>query len=158
MTNNKSLTLAIKEGERGMRQNHGGPFGAVIVRGQKIIARGHNLVLRTKDPTAHAEIVAIRLASKKLKRFDLSDCVIYSSCEPCPMCLAAIHWAKMKKLYYAGTRNDAAKIYFDDKFIYDVIKGKVKGGQVKVKQIKKLRKNCLEIFQAWQEKEDKVRY
>ena len=139
-----------------MRSNEGGSFGAVIVRNGKIIARGHNLVIKTNDPTAHAEIVVLRRASAKLKRFDLSDCEIYSSCEPCPMCFSAIHWAKMKKLYFGCTRDDAAKIGFDDKFIYDVIQGKAAKKQVKAVHLD--RKDCLNLFKEWQNKNDKKQY
>ncbi len=150
------MDLARKEANRGMNNNEGGPFGAVIVREGKVIAKAHNRVIKTNDPTAHAEMIAIRKASKKLNRFDLSDCQIYATCEPCPMCLAAIHWAKMKVLYYGCTRTDAAKISFDDKFIYDVIKEKAKKPQVAKYQIE--RNKCLHLFEDWQKKEDKVPY
>lgn len=150
------MPIAIKEAQKGLRLGSGGPFGAVIVKNGKIIAKGHNTVLKTNDPTAHAEINALRQATKKLKRFDLSDCEIYSSCEPCPMCLSAIHWAKMKKLYFGATRKDAAKIGFDDKFIYDVLKGTAKKKQVKTKQIDRLA--CLKPFQEWEAKPDKTMY
>ena len=153
---NKFMKIAIKEAFRGLKKGSGGPFGAVIVRNGKIIAKGHNEVIKTNDPSAHAEIVAIRKASAKLKRFDLSDCEIYSSCEPCPMCFSAIHWAKMKKLYYGCTKKDAAKIGFNDKFIYDVIKGISKKKQVKIKQID--RKECLKPFKEWELKKDKIQY
>lgn len=153
---NKFMKIAVKEALNGLRKNEGGPFGAVIIRKGKIIARAHNEVIKTNDPSAHAEIVAIRKASKKLKRFNLSDCEIYSSCEPCPMCFAAIHWAKMKKLYYGCTRNDAEKIGFDDKFIYDVIKGISKKKQIAVKQIE--RKDCLMPFREWELKTNKMKY
>jgi guanine deaminase len=153
---NKFIKIAIEEGRKGMRNNEGGPFGAVIVRNGKIIAKGHNLVIKTNDPTAHAEIVALRRASAKLKRFDLSDCEIYSSCEPCPMCFSAIHWAKMKKLYFGCTRDDAAKIGFDDKFIYDVIQGKAVKKQVKTVHLDG--KDCLNLFEEWQNKSDKRPY
>ena len=143
------MKIAIEEVSIGMKLNDGGPFGAVIVRNNKVIARAHNEVLKTNDPTAHAEIVAIRKASARLKRFDLSDCEIYSSCEPCPMCFSAIHWAKMRMLYYGCTRNDAAKMGFDDKFIYDVIKGVSKKKQLTLTQIN--RKECLEQFREWTE-------
>jgi len=116
------MHLSIKEAFKGMRKGEGGPFGAVIVRKGKIISISHNKVLKSKDPTAHAEINAIRMASKKLKKFDLSDCEIYSSCEPCPMCLAAIEWARIKYLYYGCTRRDADKLGFGDKEIYDDLK------------------------------------
>lgn len=150
------MKIAIEEALEGLKKNHGGPFGAVIVRNGKVIAKAHNEVIRKNDPTNHAEMMAIRKASAKLKRFDLSDCEIYSSCEPCPMCFSAIHWAKIKKLYYGCTEKDAAQIGFDDKFIYDVIKGTSKKKQVKLKQID--RKECLKPFKKWEEKENKVRY
>jgi guanine deaminase len=150
------MKIAKKESEKGMRANEGGPFGAIIVRNEKIIAKGHNKVIKTNDPTAHAEVIAIREASKKLGRFDLSDCEIYSSCEPCPMCLAAIHWAKMRKLYFGCTRKDAKKIGFDDKFIYDVIKGTAKKKQVKSICIDRI--DCLVPFEEWAKKSDKTRY
>ncbi len=153
---NKFMKIAIREAFNGLKKNDGGPFGAVIVKNGKIIAKGHNEVIKTNDPSAHAEIVAIRKASAKLKRFDLHDCEIYSSCEPCPMCFSAIHWAKMKKLYYGCTTKDVAEIGFDDKFIYDVIKGIAKKKQVKVKQID--RKKCLKPLKEWKLKEDKVQF
>lgn len=153
---NKFMKTAVKEALKGMRKNDGGPFGAVIVKDGKIIARGHNRVIKTNDPTAHAEIIAIRKAAKKLKRFELSDCEVYSSCEPCPMCLAAIHWAKMKKLYYGCTEEDAAKVGFDDKFIYDAIKGISEKKQVEAVQVD--REECLKPFEEWEQKNDKVKY
>ena len=150
------MKIANEEAEKGMNANDGGPFGAVITKNGKIIAQGHNKVIRTNDPTAHAEITAIREATKKLGKFDLSDCEIYSSCEPCPMCLSAIHWAKMKKLYFGCTRKDAEEIGFDDKFIYDVIKGTAKKKQVKVINLD--RKDCLVPFNDWMKKSNKVNY
>lgn len=152
----KFMAVAIKEAFKGMRANQGGPFGAVIVRNGKIIAKCHNKVIATNDPTAHAEVNAIRKATAKLKRFGLSDCEIYSSCEPCPMCLAAIHWAKMRVLYYGCTRKDAANIGFDDNFIYDVLKGKAKKKQVQVIQTD--RQECLKPFDEWRGKRNKVKY
>lgn len=152
----KFMAAAVREAFAGMRKNDGGPFGAVIVKNGKIIARGHNVVIGTNDPTAHAEIVAIRKAAAKLKRFNISDCEIYSSCEPCPMCFGAIHWAKMNKLYYGATRRDAAAIGFDDKFIYDVIRGTARKKQVAVKNI--FRKESLGPFREWAAKQDKTRY
>ena len=116
---------AIKEAERGMKQKDGGPFGAVIVDKEgNIVAKGHNQVLSTNDPTAHAEISAIRTACQKLNTKNLSDYIIYSTCEPCPMCLSAIIWANIKTLYYGSTRQDAAKIGFKDEDIYDFLAGK----------------------------------
>ena len=153
---NKYMHLAIEEAFKGMRADDGGPFGAVIVKDGKIIAVGHNQVVRTNDPTAHAEIVAIRKATNLLGRFDLSDCEIYSSCEPCPMCFAAIHWAKMKSLYYGATRYDAADIGFDDQYIYDVIEGKASKEQVT--KIRIDHNECLGPFKEWSAKNDKVEY
>jgi len=150
------MKAAVEEAEYGVKHNHGGPFGAVIVKDGKIIARSHNKVITTNDPTAHAEINAIREASTKLKRFDLSDCELYTSCEPCPMCFSAIHWAKMKKMYYGCTRADAAVIGFDDEFIYDVIKGTAEKEQVQTEQIE--RESCLKAFSLWEAKEDRVPY
>src|SRR3954468_13693922 len=112
---------AIRISIEKMRGNHGGPFGAVVVRNGKVVGRGWNQVTSTNDPTAHAEICAIRDACKKLKTFQLDDCELYTSCEPCPMCLAAIYWARLKKIYFANTRQDAAEIGFDDDFIYQEI-------------------------------------
>lgn len=150
------MELAIKEALDGMKNNDGGPFGAVIVRNGEIISFAHNEVIKTNDPTAHAEVTALRKASSKLSRFDLSDCEIYSSCEPCPMCFAAIHWAKIKKLYYGSTREDAANIDFDDQYIYDVIKGTAKELQVEIQQIH--REESLEPFRKWKLKIDKTKY
>lgn len=153
---NKYMKIANEEAIRGVKKGDGGPFGAVIVRKGKIIARGHNEVIKTNDPTAHAEVVAIRKACKRLKRFDISDCEIYSTTEPCPMCFSVIHWAKMKNLFYGCSRRDAAKIGFDDKFIYDVIMGKAIKKQVASKQIN--RKECLPAHNLWTKKTDKVPY
>lgn len=102
----------------------GGPFGAVVARNGEIISRGHNQVLQTNDPTAHAEVVAIRKACAKLGRFSLHDCVLYSSCDPCPMCFSAIHWAKIPRCVYSGSPDDAAAVGFDDRFLYDTLQGK----------------------------------
>jgi len=153
---NEFMKRAVEEAYIGMRNDAGGPFGAVVVKDGKIIAIGHNEVIETNDPTAHAEIVAIRKATKILGRFDLSDCEIYSSCEPCPMCFSAIHWAKMKTLYFGANRHDAAKIGFDDQYIYDVIEGKATKEQVTV--IKIDRDEALGPFQEWDSKMNKVEY
>jgi guanine deaminase len=152
----KFMKLAIDEALAGLKSNEGGPFGAVIVKNGEIVSFAHNEVIKTNDPTAHAEVTAIRKASSKLGRFDLSDCEIYSSCEPCPMCFAAIHWAKIKKLYYGSTREDAANINFDDQYIYDVIKGTAIDLQVDVIQIHRL--ESLEPFRQWKTKIDKNQY
>lgn len=150
------MKIAVAEAFAGMRAGHGGPFGAVIVKDGEILAQEHNHVLELNDPTAHAEMQVIRVATKKLGRFDLSDCEIYSSCEPCPMCLAAIHWAKMTKLYYGCSRDIAAEGGFDDKFIYDVFSGVAKKPQVAVEQIDD--KDCSKPFQEWADMEDRQLY
>lgn len=160
------MKAAVEEATMGLRQNRGGPFGAVIVRNGKIVARAHNEVIRTNDPTAHAEIVAIRKAAARLKRFDLSACEIYSTCEPCPMCLAAIHWASIRKLHYGVTKKDASKIGFDDELIYNLVSDRDGGTTSKKKKRKRRltieanieRKKCLEPFEAWEKKANKVRY
>lgn len=138
---------AINESLQGILKKEGRPFGAVIVRNKIIIARGHNLVISSNDPTAHAEIVAIRKASEKLKMFNLSDCELYTTCEPCPMCFSAIHWAKIRKVYFGCTRKDAAKIGFDDKILYDILIGKKKKKQFSLSKIN--RKECLIAFKEW---------
>lgn len=150
------MEIAIEEALQGMKNNEGGPFGAVVVRNGEIISRAHNEVVKSNDPTAHAEVTAIRRASSILGRFDLSDCEIYSSCEPCPMCFAAIHWAKIKKLYYGATRGDAANIDFDDQYIYDVINGTAIELQVEVLQID--REESLKPFREWKTKMDRIQY
>jgi guanine deaminase len=149
------MNKAIKEAFKGIRNKEGGPFGAVIVRKGKVIARAHNLVLKSKDPTAHAEITAIRKASKKLNKFDLSDCEIYTSCYPCPMCLAAIYWAKIGKVYYGCSEEDAEKIGFDDKIINSIFRGKKKG-IIKMKQIE--RDECLKSFKEFEETQGRKLY
>jgi len=120
------MALAVAEALRGAKKHHGGPFGAVVVRKGKVVAKAHNRVVVTNDPTAHAEVLAIRAAAKKLKNFDLRDCVLYASCEPCPMCLAAIHWARIKKVYFGSCSLDAKKIGFDDELFYEILNGKKK--------------------------------
>lgn len=139
-----------------MRSNHGGPFGAVVVRKGKIIGRGWNRVTSTNDPTAHAEVTAIRSACKKLKAFHLDDCELYTSCEPCPMCLAAIYWARFKHVFYANTRKDAARIDFDDDLIYREVSTPIARRKIPMKQL--LRGEALKVFKEWRDKSDKVRY
>lgn len=112
------MRLAIAESRAGMLAGHGGPFGAVIVRAGQVVAAGHNQVLASNDPTAHAEVVAIRAACQRLGRYSLEDCQIYTSCEPCPMCLGAIYWSRLRKIFMANSRTDAAAIGFDDEFFY----------------------------------------
>ena len=139
-----------------MRGNHGGPFGAVVVRKGKIVGRGWNQVTSTNDPTAHAEMVAIRDACRRLKTFQLDDCELYTSCEPCPMCLAAIYWARFGKVYYGNTRKDAQKIEFDDELIYDEVATPISKRKIPMKQL--LRPEALVAFKAWKKKADRVRY
>lgn len=124
--NKEAIKLVIEESKYNMKNNYkqGGPFGAVIVKNNEIIATAHNSVIESVDPTAHAEINAIRKVSKILNTNDLSDCILYSSCEPCPMCLSAIIWANIKEVYYLNTKEDADKLGFRDNKIYDYIKGK----------------------------------
>ena len=152
----KYMTEAIELSLEGMSQNQGGPFGAVIVKDSKIVGRGYNQVLGTNDPTAHAEMVAIRDAAKNLNNFDLSGCEIYTSCEPCPMCLSAIYWANIDKIYYANTRKDAAFIEFRDDFLYEEIPKSIEDRQKFSQQI--LRDEAFKIFERWMNKEDKTGY
>ena len=137
-------------------KNGGGPFGAVIVRDGEIIAGSSNSVIRDNDPTAHAEVNTIRQACTKLGTFDLSDCVIYTSCEPCPMCLGAIYWARIKKIYYGNTKKDAADINFADDFIYTELEQRKEKRFVPL--ISLLRNEALKTFRAWEAKKDKVEY
>ena len=150
------MRVAIRLSLVKMRANGGGPFGAVIVRRGKIIARGWNQVAAAHDPTAHAEMTAIRAACKKLKTFQLDDCELYTSCEPCPMCLAAVYWARLKKVYYANTRRDAAEIGFDDELIYREVAKPVATRKIPLRQL--LRPAALKVFAEWQAKPDKIRY
>jgi tRNA(Arg) A34 adenosine deaminase TadA len=137
-------------------QNGGGPFGAVIVRDGEIVAGSANSVTRDNDPTAHAEVNTIRQACLKLGTFDLSDCVIYTSCEPCPMCLGAIYWAHISRIYYGNTKKDAADIDFADDFIYKELE-QHKEARV-VPAIPLLRNEALKTFRAWEQKQDKIEY
>src|SRR5487761_2026037 len=150
----KFMRAAIQLSLAKMKANCGGPFGAVVVRQGKIVGRGWNQVTSTNDPTAHAEVSAIRAACQKLKTFQLDDCELYTSCEPCPMCLAAIYWARFKNVYYANTRQDAAKIDFDDDLIYREVARPVARRLIPMQQL--LRPEALEVFKAWQNKTDKV--
>ena len=150
------MEKAIELSRKGMNNNEGGPFGAVVVKNGEIVGEGSNKVTSTNDPTAHAEIVAIRNACKKLNTFDLSGCVLYTSCEPCPMCLSAIYWSRLDKIYYANTREDAAKIGFDDDFIYREIPLDIKDRSLKMEHIESA--EAKKIFEEWMKKEDRVEY
>ena len=152
---NKFMEIAKNEAFEGFTNNDGGPFGAIITdKNGNIIARGHNMVLKNNDPTAHAEITAIRNASKKLNTYDLSNYVLYTSCEPCPMCLSATIWANIKDVYYACTKEDAAEIGFRDDLIYEYLKGNKKD-LINLKQID--RNYCIEAFEKYQ-KQNKTIY
>ena len=147
----KAIELSIKSVNNG-----GGPFGSVIVKGDKIIAEGSNKVTSNNDPTAHGEIVAIREACKKLNNFSLNGCELYSTCEPCPMCLSAIYWARIDKIYYANTREDARKIDFDDSLIYTELQKNI--DKRKIPMIQMMRNEALKAFELWEKKIDKVKY
>ena len=147
----KAIELSIKSAE-----TIGGPFGCVIVKENKIISEGSNKVTSTNDPTAHGEIVAIREACLKLNTFNLSGCELYSTCEPCPMCLSAIYWSHIDKIFYANTRDDAKNIDFDDSFIYSEINKKIEDR--KIQMIQMHRDEALKAFKIWDEKTDKIEY
>ena len=147
----RAIELSIKSVVSGT-----GPFGAVIVKDNKIISEGFNIVTLSNDPTSHAEIVAIRKACKDLNNFSLEDCDLYTTCEPCPMCLSAIYWAKIEKIYYANTRNDAKKIDFSDAMIYEELNKTIKDRTIPMQQI--MRDEALKAFDLWDKKEDKVKY
>ncbi|MDD3772751.1 MAG: nucleoside deaminase [Weeksellaceae bacterium] len=134
----------------------GGPFGAVIVKDGKIIAEGSNRVTVIKDPTAHAEVEAIRNAAKKLNDFDLSGCEIYTSCEPCPMCLSAIYWARIDKIWFANTKKDAKEIGFDDSFLYDEVVLPHEKRKIPISQF--MRNEAFEVFEKWTNNPDKTEY
>lgn len=151
---NNTMEKAFIEALEGMKRGDGGPFGAVIVRNGEILASGHNEVLKTNDPTAHAEITAIRRASEALSTFDLSECILYTSCYPCPMCMGAIFWARIPTVYYASSMDDAAEGGFDDRIFYEMIRNpensldlhpiESEGGKA--------------VFRQWRSKEDKRLY
>jgi tRNA(Arg) A34 adenosine deaminase TadA len=147
----EAIELSIKNVD-----TNGGPFGAVIVKDGEIIARGKNKVTSNNDPTAHAEVNAIREAAAKLGTFDLKGCEIYSSCEPCPMCLGAIYWARLDKLYFANTKKDAKEIDFDDSFIYEELELPVEKRKIPTAQI--LRDEAIVAFNKWRDKADKAEY
>ena len=152
----KFMSRAIELAQHGIDANDGGPFGCIVVRNGEIIAEGNNRVTSTNDPTAHAEVVAIRNACQKLGTFQLDNCVIYTSCEPCPMCLGAIYWARPKQIFYACTREDAARIGFDDQFIYDEIERPINERIIETKSI--LREEGVKVFENWANKLDKTKY
>jgi tRNA(Arg) A34 adenosine deaminase TadA len=152
----KFLERAIELSRQGMKEGKGGPFGCVVVKEDEVIAEGCNLVLSSNDPTAHAEVVAIRRACEKLGTYQLTNCEIYSSCEPCPMCLGAIYWARPQKVIYANTREEAAAIEFDDEFIYTEINSPLTGR--KIPFIHHPHPGAKQVFKEWMEWEGKQRY
>lgn len=152
----KFIQRAIDLSKKGMDNNAGGPFGAIVVKNGEIIAEGYNKVTSSNDPTAHAEVVAIRNACEKLGSFQLEDCIIYTSCEPCPMCLGAIYWSRPKAVYYACTKEDAAEIGFDDQFIYEEIESGIDNR--KIKFINLNREEGKEVFKKWEVKEGRTDY
>jgi guanine deaminase len=154
--NNRFMTRAIQLSIAGVQSGRGGPFGAVIVNEDKIIAEAANQVTSTNDPTAHAEVLAIRKACEVLGCFELKNCELYTSCEPCPMCLGAIYWARLSRIYFANTAEDAAKIGFDDSFIYEELKQPYAQRRIPALQI--MREEALAGFRAWANKPDKTSY
>lgn len=156
MTHKDCIQFAINEAFLGMRNNQGGPFGAVILSEGKIIGKGYNMVTSTNDPTAHAEIMAIRDACRKVNTFILSDAILYSSCEPCPMCMAAIYWSNIRTVYFCSDREDAAKIGFNDKFIYDEINTPINKRSIKMEKI--FSPIASDLFNEWSKKLDKTLY
>ena len=152
----KFMRMAIELSEYNVREGQGGPFGAVIVKDGMVVARSANKVVADNDPTAHAEVSAIRLACRELGTFSLAGCEIYTSCEPCPMCLAAIYWARIDKIYYANTKIDAAEIGFDDAFIYTELECGMEKRKLPIVQL--LRDEALPVFKLWGESESKTEY
>ncbi len=152
----KFMQEAILLSGQSIYKNEGGPFGCVIVKGNEIVGRGYNKVTSHNDPTAHAEVEAIRDACKNLNSFQLQDCEIYTSCEPCPMCLGAIYWARPKIVYFANNRQDAADIGFDDSMIYEEMKSPIEERKIPIKNLG--REEAIKIFEAWKNKPDKTEY
>ncbi|MDN5201368.1 nucleoside deaminase [Fulvivirgaceae bacterium BMA10] len=154
--NEDFMKEAIQLSFNKMMEGKGGPFGAIVVKDGEIIGRGYNQVTSKNDPTAHAEIIAIREACKKIGSFQLEGCELYTSCEPCPMCLGAIYWARPDIVFYGNTKKDAAQIGFDDDFIYQELS--IPPLERKIPMVQMLHKDALKAFQAWNEKEDKIQY
>lgn len=152
----KYMMEAITLSKKAIENNEGGPFGCIVVKDDQIIGRGNNKVIIENDPTAHAEVIAIRDACKNLGTFQLDGCEIYTSCEPCPMCLGAIYWARPKIVYYANTRDDAASVGFDDSMIYDEIK--CDNEERKIPLVNLCRKDAFSVFKNWADKNDKSLY
>ena len=153
---NPFMARAIQLAVENVRSGRGGPFGCVVVKDGKVVAEGANLVTATNDPTAHAEMLAIRGACQKLRRFELKGCELYTSCEPCPMCLSAIYWARIDKVYFGGLAEDAAKAGFDDSAIYAEICQRL--AQRKIPMVQTMREEALAAFRAWEENPGKISY
>ena len=150
------MRMAIELSEHNIKQAQGGPFGAVIIKDGMVVARSANKVVMQNDPTAHAEISAIRMACQELGTYDLEGCEIYTSCEPCPMCLGAIYWAHIDKIYYANTKNDAAEIGFDDHFIYEELEQPMEQRKLSFTQL--MRSEAQVAFKQWQQSDKKTDY
>ena len=150
------MEMAIKMAENNIEDKKGGPFGALVVKDGVVVGRGSNHVTSDNDPTAHAEVVAIRDACSNLNTFNLEGCEIYASCEPCPMCLGAIYWARLGKLYYAGTKDDAANANFDDSFIYKEFELPKEERSIPSSQL--MRNKAVEVFEKWNKNEEKIEY
>ena len=156
MERKKFMERAVELSLKGSSEGKGGPFGAVIVKNGEIVGEAYNQVTSTNDPTAHAEVMAIRDACKNLNTFDLTDCEVYTSCEPCPMCLGAIYWSRAVKVYSGNTREDAKKTGFDDSFIYDEIPLPL--SERKVKMVQMGHQEALNVFELWDKNEGKIKY
>lgn len=150
------MTQAIALAMENVRSGRGGPFAALVVKEGKLLGQGTNLVTLVNDPTAHAEILAIRAACKKIRHFELTGCEIYATCEPCPMCLGAIYWARPAKIYFAANSSDAARIGFDDSLIYSEVKELISKRSLPMAQL--MREDALKVFRAWKQKPDKMPY
>ena len=148
----EAIELAIEN----VRTGRGGPFGALVVKDGEVVARGTNLVTASNDPTAHAEVVAIRAACRSLRSFQLDECDLYTSCEPCPMCLGAIYWARLRRVFYGGTHEDAAAAGFDDHFIYEELA--LPPGERHIEMVPLLHDEAQRAFDAWNEQEGRVEY
>ena len=152
----KFMARAIELARQGVDSNAGGPFGCIVVKDGRIVGEGSNRVTSTNDPTAHAEVIAIREACKSLNSFQLDECTIYTSCEPCPMCLGAIYWARPARVFFACARKDAANIGFDDDFIYEELKKTNEDREMVMVNL--MRDEALKVFESWSEKPDKIEY
>lgn len=153
---NYFISVAINLAREGMNANLGGPFGAIVVKGQKIVGRGQNRVTSSHDPTAHAEVNAIRDACQQLNTFELSGCILYTSCEPCPMCLGAIYWARIDRIVFAANRRDAASANFDDEWLYEEVASSWKDRELEYQQLAQAA--AARVFDEWRAKADKIKY